>query len=328
MKATKLYSTKENLFGTIDRTPGQNLMRAVTGSGQPIGIPPYHYGKMLDIMRQALTTAEVDLLCRGYGFNRPRQLQKEIAAELNLDARELSNRAHQAVRKLQGSPYKSQLKALVSNRAHQAVRKLQGSPYKSQLKALVPTLEALFDEIAELRNANAALQRNQSHDKSLAKLERRCQQTQALLTQSEAARKNSEADKARLTYEVECLNRELGAKSAQLSEVQGQAARLASQVVQERARAEAVKLAFDETLEEAKARFAAKLTEVEQGTRTLAELHLSSDALERLQRAGVRNLDTLCNMSSHALSRLGVGGKNLAEIQRKLSAQGLSLRAS
>lgn len=304
MKATKLYSTKENLFGTIDRTPGQNLMRAVTGSGQPIGIPPYHYGKMLDIMRQALTTAEVDLLCRGYGFNRPRQLQKEIAAELNLDARELSNRAHQAV------------------------RKLQGSPYKSQLKALVPTLEALFDEIAELRNANAALQRNQSHDKSLAKLERRCQQTQALLTQSEAARKNSEADKARLTYEVECLNRELGAKSAQLSEVQGQAARLASQVVQERARAEAVKLAFDETLEEAKARFAAKLTEVEQGTRTLAELHLSSDALERLQRAGVRNLDTLCNMSSHALSRLGVGGKNLAEIQRKLSAQGLSLRAS
>ena len=304
MKATKLYSTKENLFGTIDRTPGQNLMRAVTGSGQPIGIPPCHYGKMLDIMRQALTTAEVDLLCRGYGFNRPRQLQKEIAAELNLDARELSNRAHQAV------------------------RKLQGSPYKSQLKALVPTLEALFDEIAELRNANAALQRNQSHDKSLAKLERRCQQTQALLTQSEAARKNSEADKARLTYEVECLNRELGAKSAQLSEVQGHAARLASQVVQERARAEAVKLAFDETLEEAKARFAAKLTEVEQGTRTLAELHLSSDALERLQRAGVRNLDTLCNMSSHALSRLGVGGKNLAEIQRKLSAQGLSLRAS
>ena len=304
MKATKLYSTKENLFGTIDRTPGQNLMRAVTGSGQPIGIPPYHYGKMLDIMRQALTTAEVDLLCRGYGFNRPRQLQKEIAAELNLDARELSNRAHQAV------------------------RKLQGSPYKSQLKALVPTLETLFDEIAELRNANAALQRNQSHDKSLAKLERRCQQTQALLTQSEAARKNSEADKARLTYEVECLNRELGAKSAQLTEAQGHAARLASQVVQERARAEAVKLAFDETLEEAKARFAAKLTEVEQGTRTLAELHLSSDALERLQRAGVRNLDTLCNMSSHALSRLGVGGKNLAEIQRKLSAQGLSLRAS
>ena len=304
MKATKLYSTKENLFGTIDRTPGQNLMRAVTGSGQPIGIPPYHYGKMLDIMRQALTTAEVDLLCRGYGFNRPRQLQKEIAAELNLDARELSNRAHQAV------------------------RKLQGSPYKSQLKALVPTLEALFDEIAELRNANAALQRNQSHDKSLAKLERRCQQTQALLTQSEAARKNSEADKARLTYEVECLNRELGAKSAQLTEAQGHAARLASQVVQERARAEAVKLAFDETLEEAKARFAAKLTEVEQGTRTLAELHLSPDALERLQRAGVRNLDTLCNMSSHALSRLGVGGKNLAEIQRKLSAQGLSLRAS
>lgn len=304
MKATKLYSTKENLFGTIDRTPGQNLMRAVTGSGQPIGIPPYHYGKMLDIMRQALTTAEVDLLCRGYGFNRPRQLQKEIAAELNLDARELSNRAHQAV------------------------RKLQGSPYKSQLKALVPTLEALFDEIAELRNANAALQRNQSHDKSLAKLERRCQQTQALLTQSEAARKNSEADKARLTYEVECLNRELGAKSAQLTEAQGHAARLASQVVQERARAEAVKLAFDETLEEAKTRFAAKLTEVEQGTRTLAELHLSPDALERLQRAGVRNLDTLCNMSSHALSRLGVGGKNLAEIQRKLSAQGLSLRAS
>lgn len=304
MKATKLYSTKENLFGTIDRTPGQNLMRAVTGSGQPIGIPPYHYGKMLDIMRQALTTAEVDLLCRGYGFNRPRQLQKEIAAELNLDARELSSRAHQAV------------------------RKLQGSPYKSQLKALVPTLEALFDEIAELRNANAALQRNQSHDKSLAKLERRCQQTQALLTQSEAARMNSEADKARLTYEVECLNRELGAKSAQLSEAQGHAARLASQVVQERARAEAVKLAFDETLEEAKSRFAAKLTEVDQGTRTLAELHLSSDALERLQRAGVRNLDTLCNMSSHALSRLGVGGKNLAEIQRKLSAQGLSLRAS
>lgn len=39
MKATKI-NTKENIFGINSRTPGQNLMRAVTNSDQPIGIPP------------------------------------------------------------------------------------------------------------------------------------------------------------------------------------------------------------------------------------------------------------------------------------------------
>ena len=38
-------------------------------------------------------------------------------------------------------------------------------------------------------------------------------------------------------------------------------------------------------------------------------------------------LELLCNSSSHSLSRLGVGGKNIAEIEAHLQEKGLCLRA-
>ena len=303
MKATKI-NTKENIFGINSRTPGQNLMRAVTNSDQPIGVPQYNYDQMMDIMNKALGADEVDLLCRGYGFNRERQMQKEIAADIGVDTAE------------------------ISLRTHRAVEKLQASPFKSQLRALVPTLEELFASIIDLRNANETLKNAGTSSKTVEDLKHRYQHAQALLNQSETARKAFEAENARLSYEVENANKKLAAKETQLSESQARVTDLHSQVVREKARADAVKKAFDETLEDAREKFATAVANAEVSVGTLEGLHLSEEVMNRLKRAGVRNLNMLCSMNTHSLSKLGVGGKNLAEIQKRLSKNGLSLRAS
>lgn len=285
MKTTRT-NTKENIFGINSRTPGQNLMRAVTNSDQPIGIPPYNYDQMIDIMNKALGAEEVDLLCRGYGINRERQLQKEIAADLGVDTAE------------------------ISPRAHRAVEKLQASPFKAQLRALVPTLEELFASI--MKNASAS--------------SKELEYTRALLKQSEAARKACEVENSRLSYEIENVNKKLAEKGIQLAKSQARAADLYSQAVREKARANAVKKAFDETLEDAREKFATAVANTEVSVGTLDGLHLSEEVMSRLKRAGIRNLNMLCSMNTHSLSKLGVGGKNLAEIQKRLSENGLSLR--
>lgn len=255
-------------------------------------------------MNKALGADEVDLLCRGYGFNRERQMQKEIAADLGVDTAE------------------------ISLRAHRAVEKLQASPFKSQLRALVPTLEELFASIIDLRSANETLKNAGTSSKTVEELKHRYQHTQALLNQSETARKAFEAENARLSYEVENANKKLAAKETQLSESQARVADLHSQVIREKARADAVEKAFDETLEDAREKFATAVANAEVSVGTLEGLHLSEEVMNRLKRAGVRNLNMLCSINTHSLSKLGVGDKNLAEIQKRLSENGLSLRAS
>ena len=111
-------------------------MSAVLGIDQPIGIPEYEQAKMFAIIERALTADEVELLRRGYGFGQKRQSQKEISTDMGIDYRD------------------------VSRRAHTAIKKLQASPYKNQLKALIPTVDDLLATISELKNANFRLQQD------------------------------------------------------------------------------------------------------------------------------------------------------------------------
>ncbi len=301
MKVTK-NSTKENVFGINSRTPGQNLMRAVTNSDQPIGIPQYNYDQMMSIMNKALNTDEVDILCRGYGINCKRQLQKDIATELGIDTTE------------------------ISLRAHRAVEKLQTSPFKAQLRALVPTLEELFVSIIDLRSANETLKNAGTSDKTVEELRHRYQHMQTLFEQSEIACKKYEAENARLSYEIETANKKLEAVKSQLAESQAHVANLINQVNCEKALAESVKKVFDQTLQEAKTNFAARIASIHVNSGTLEGLHLSEEVKHRLQNVGICNIETLCSMTTRSLSKLGVGGKYLTEIQKGLSESGLSLR--
>lgn len=292
MKTTR-NNTKENIFGIQERTPGQNLMRAVTNSDQPVGIPPYNYDRMMSIMNQALESGEVDLLCRGYGFFRDRQSQKEISADLGVDPRD------------------------ISVRAHRAIEKLQASPFKAQLRGLVPSLEELFAAIESYRNLSVSVRK-------VKELEHRYHDAEARLEQSESASAALKSENARLSYELEAAGKKLTATEAQLAEAR-------KQVLREQARASAVRTAFDTTIgtmvETAKINFAAAVAGAEMSNASTFEgLDLSNEAMKALSRIGINTLEELCNMSSHALSRMKVGPKNLMEIKNKLEANGLALR--
>lgn len=288
MKTTR-NNTKENIFGIQERTSGQNLMRAVTNSDQPVGIPPYNYDRMMSIMNQALESGEVDLLCRGYGFFRDRQSQKEISADLGVDPRD------------------------ISLRAHRAIEKLQASPFKAQLRGLVPSLEELFAAIESYRNLSVSVRK-------VKELEHRYHDAEARLEQSESASVALKSENARLSYELEAAGKKLTATETQLAEAH-------SQVLRAQARASAVQKAFDTTMETAKINFAAAVAGAEMSNASTFEgLDLSKEAMEALSRIGINTLEELCNMSSHALSRMKVGPKNLMEIKNKLEANGLALR--
>ena len=125
---------KNNVFGSIYKTEGQNLMEAIEGCEQPVGIPPYDYDKMLEIMRAALKPEEYDLLCRGFGIGGARRLKRRNIAKLYM----VSERE-------------------ITRMAHEAIAKLQEPPYKMLLCNLTPPVTYLFDQIAILRQQVASL---------------------------------------------------------------------------------------------------------------------------------------------------------------------------
>ena len=233
---TARENTKENIFGIKDRTPGQNLMRAVTNSDQPIGIPPYDYDKMLDILYRALDPDEVELLRRGYGIGRKRQTQKDIAVDLHMDPSEVSAKAHGAVRKLQASPYKAQLRALISSR------------------------EDLFTIIIDLRNENRSLRESKAGKKALKKLKRRMEALSA--------------ENASLRNSIQQMKEEIAIMQTRVADSKSQASR-------ERARAEAIKQAFDETINAASVKFAAAVSNAEE-----TSVNATDERKEGLQSVG------------------------------------------
>lgn len=296
MRSTKT-NTKENICGTIDRTPGQNLMRAVTGSESPIGIPPYNYDEMFKIFDKALTPVEVDLLRRGYGFTIPRQTQKEIADELGIERRE------------------------ISQRFYAAIAKLQAYPFKSQLRALVPSLDELFNEVAQGHKLK-------SQHRELREMRYRCDGMQKKLDQSEEARRKAEAQVESLSKEVETLRQKLDAANMRLEDSTARIVELSGQAQAGQEQIDLVRRAFEVVIGTAPGALGG--SDVVSGicASKLEDLNLSAIATAALKRAGVHNLELLCNSSSRSLSRLGVGGKNIAEIEARLQEKGLCLRAS
>lgn len=286
---------KKNIFGVQSNTPGQNLMRAITGSENSLGIPPYNYGLMMNILNSALSVDEVELCKRGFGFDREPQLQKEIAADLGVAVQD------------------------ISDRAHIIVKKLQRSPYKAQLKALAPSLDDIFALIANLRAENGKLQESSTSNEAVAGLKRQCKKTKMSLERLKKAN-------ASLSYELDKANDKITTLESQFAEYQ-------KQTIREKAHADAVKTVFEETIkvlsetvEEANVKFIAAVANAEIKVKTLEDLGLSKGIMNCLERGGIYDLETLCNTDERSLSSLRVCKDYRETIKKKLAEHGLSLR--
>lgn len=290
---------KMNIFGIKSNTIGQNVIRAIEGCEQPIGILPYNYGKMIQILADALTTEEFDLISRGFGINCQRREQKIIATELGLT------------------------EPKVSEIARRAIRKLQASPYKVQLEKLVPTISELAELIESLQSQELDLKKHK-------KVERRLVATEKSLKESIESVKRLETENARLSYENERLAKKLTDSKVELEKLQ-------VKIAEEKARGDIVMKAFSDnveklerdfhaSMENAKKAFIGSLAAADMTNRTLEGLHLSKEAVVALEKIHVNRLGRLCEMTPRGLTKM-VGKKFSDEIQRKLHEAGLSLRA-
>lgn len=296
---------KRNLFGTINKSAGLNLMESLDGTIKEIGIPPYLYGEAIEIMTAALTTEELDIFLRGFGFNRLRQKQVEIAKALGIS------------------------EAAVSQKGWKALKKLQASPYRVQLRSLVPTAAELFQEIGKLRQQNDR--------KELRAVKRQLERAQATLATVEAELNEVEKENHKLGSENESLAKRLEKSEANLAEAIQRTNQLAIEANRANARAEALNETFEAVLEtdqqEAKARvdrahalLTANLRQAEIKSGTLERLGFSENTIQALRRIKCDSLEKLLKMTPRMLRKMAVGAENLTEIQDKLAQSNLALR--
>ena len=292
--------TKENIFGSVYNTPGQNIHHAIIGGNSSIGIPPYNYAATLAIFRKALRPDEADLLCRGFGLARPRQSQKEIAADLNMTKTE------------------------VSRKAHIYIEKLQRSPYKSEIKDLSPTAEDLFNEIIGLR---AALASKNSLEVSQDELKHRLANAQASLKQAEASRAQLMSENAKLTHDLKSANKMLRAADEINRQANNEIARLNDRLAKADVFREQAENVLDEVFSNAKADFHARISKIQSTITGIVSLNLSKDTVKTLKGIGIDSTLKLCQQSRETLSKFKVSQTAINEIIAKLKKKGLTLRA-
>lgn len=302
---------KGKIFGSIHYTAGRNLAIEVkecqNAYDVPIGIPEYNYSKALEIAKKALTPKEFDLICRGFGFNRPRQQNKEIAEELKTTPES------------------------VTAMAARAMAKLQASPYKAQLCALIPTPNELIDTVMRL-------QREAVSSKELKATRHRLETAENKLLEANKAKHQLEQQNQALSYERDQLTRKLRVAEASLAENNTRIARFSSELDQSKALAEAARAGYTESISElmnlftegvneVTEKYAAKIgaVKVRNGLETLG---LDPQILAKLKRVGITTIDELVREDKRSLSRLRFSAKELAEIEVKLKERGLKLRAS
>lgn len=302
---------KRKIFGSINYTPGRNLALEVMGCqnayDMPIGIPEYNYSKALEIAKKALKPEEFDLICRGFGFNRPRQKNKEIAMELKTTPE------------------------CITAMAARAMAKLQASPYKMQLSSLMPTPDELIDMVMKL-------QREAVSSKELKEAKHRLETAESKLSEANKAKYRLEQQNQALSYEKDQLTRKLRVAEASLAENNTRIAKLSSELDLSKALVEAARAGYTESITELMTVFTEEVNKVTEKYTAkigavkvrngLESLGLSPQILRKLQQVGITTIDQLIRESRRSLSKLRFSAKELSEIEVKLKEKGLSLRAS
>lgn len=290
---------KKNIFGTSSFTPGQNLVRALNNFVQEadytVGILKHRYAEMVKVFNEALTIQEQEIICRGFGFGCEPQKQNVIAEELNLTPTEVSVMARKAVNKLKKSPYKVQLMGLVYTYDEVdtlVAQSLVESDASKQLDEYKYRLNAAQTAIERTEKEKAAAMDN------LAKTEHLLRRANSELKKLEEENLEGQQQILKLEAEIERL------KSG-------------NDVARRRMRAVFDKIesvVFDGDPDDTTA------------SAGMDSLELPSDVTQALSRAGITDLETLCNTSKHALIKLGVGQKNVDKIKEALKKKGLTLK--
>lgn len=290
-------TSKSNLFGTIKNTAGQNLLEAVTNIAQPIGILPYNYHKIYKIFEEALDSEEADMLRKGFGFDCPRQTQKQIADELGVDPSE------------------------VSKRAHAAIEKLQASPYKGRLKALAPTLEEINTLIVNGNRATDAELKSKEYFHRLRNAQRE-------LEKAEEAARTLEASMTKLRHDLCQAQTTIEQMTAERDVAKRRILELEARVKAETSHNTAARKKFREIVNRLESDIFDEDTEITPADTVVGvdDLHLSEGASKALKRVGIKDLSKLCAMGERTLIKLQVGKDNVKEIKEALRKRSLSLK--
>ena len=288
-----MATEKKWLFGTNKLTPGKNFINALTDNkckDAPIGVPPYNYDKLYEIFDAVLTKEETELLLKGFGFDRPSMLQKEIAGEMNLTPNQ------------------------VSVMGHKVIEKLQRTPYKVQIMKLAPTLEEL-SRLAELGL------RYEAEEKKESELYFKYQAAKKSEERLSAKLKNREIQLAKADYEQKNLQKKVSNAKAENESQKKIILDLENKLAQEKAIVKVARSKYREMED----KIFGTLTSPDD-TSAADELELTAEVKESLNRVGIKDIKTLCGLSSSSLSKMGIGQKGISEIKTALKNRGLSLR--
>lgn len=302
--------TKENIFGSVHNTAGQNIHHAVIGGDSSIGIPPYNYVPLLKIFKRALRPNEVDLLCRGFGLLKPRQAQKEIAIDLGIS------------------------RAEVSRRAHIYVGKLEKSPFKMEIKALARTAEDLFNEIDSLKNQVSQLQAGMSQLSAASKTASKLQGAAEHRVNNALARANkAEAEKLQLEGKLAATERDLESsrkETAALRDLNGKLNLEHAKLLDRSYEVDTEDILgqlLGEFAKKLKKEFSARVEAAKPKSNVFCIFDFSSETEKALRAAGIHTTERLCRQRAQNLRAMKVPQKSVEEIIEKLAERGLSLRA-
>lgn len=291
-----------NLFGSTKKTVGQNVVSAIVDCEQEVGIPECLHSKMQELMALYLNPEEYEIFMRGFGIGRDRQQQKEIAAEYGVNEN------------------------VISQRAYKAILKLRKNPAKRELLELLPDGDALLQKIEELQDKAVS-------SKELKEAQYRLEAAEKELNEMQASYKKLEDNAARLVHEKGQLSLELKLQKVEQDKLREKLAEAISQAGYEKERADKmnqvcnnVLTQIGKTLDDAMVELTASTSSIEAYTNGLERLNLSESTLNALKRCGINDVNKLCSLTAHSLTKL-VGAQVTFHIKEKLGEVGLALRA-
>lgn len=288
------------IFGREDRTPGKNFIIAMlldkTEEARekvdaPIGVPPYNYEKLYEIFESTLTKEETELLLKGFGFDRPRVQNKQIAAEMGL----ASGQVTELVKK--------------------TLSKLQKNSVKKQIMGLVPTTEELL-KLAELGLKNEAEEKKD--DELKCRYENAVKNEETLI----AKLKNRDIQLGRAKYDYKVLHKKLDIAKEENNSQKKIILDLEKKLAEEKSKAKVAR----EKYREMEDTIFSTLPSSSDSTSVADELKLTAEVKESLNRVGIKDIETLCSLSQSSLAKMGIGQKGISEIKTALKSKGLSLR--
>ena len=302
-----------NICGSINNTPGENLANAVfaqplpNGARCPIGIPPQKTGEALEIMKEALEPTEWEVLRYGFGLNRSRVAQKDIAETMGLTPNAVSDIMANGVAKLQQQRFKMRLRALV--------------PSNDSLYVAMENKKAVDKAEKEVAGyKNGIRERDAEIERLKSQLADQQEQTDALRKQLSEAR----AATGQSTSRVMQLMAELDTLKGEVANLRDEKTQMANTFQTLQRVFESVGAVSQQMAEEELERQQSALASVSDELRL--EKVFYGDILMLLHRIGIQELSALCKCSERNLTSLKVPKKFVDTIQRKLKELGLSLR--